>query len=71
MTWLRIAGLISGTLISTGPLAGCKQSVQIAIYKGLEELAVSLVQAFFEAITPTTSGSTAAAVVDTIQRWLV
>jgi hypothetical protein len=68
-----IALAVGGCLfVGTGPLAGCKQSVQTAFYTGLENLAVALVQAFFAAITPTSgSGSTTAQFLgDTLSRWL-
>ena len=43
-----------------GPLAGCKESVTLAFYDGLENIAVAMVQAFFDAITPTFSTSASA-----------
>jgi hypothetical protein len=68
--WLRLAALTSATVIA-GPLAGCKTSVQQAFYAGLENLAVSLVQTFFEAITPTSSTTTAQSIVHSLQTWLI
>lgn len=68
VTWMRIAGLVSGTLIAS-PLTGCEESVMTAFYNGLENLAISVVQAFFDAIVPTPSSSTAV-MWDTLQSWL-
>ncbi len=69
-SWLRLAAL-TGVLVATGPLAGCKQSVLQAFYSGLENLAVSLVQAYFQAITPTASGTTAQSLMHALQTSLV
>jgi len=55
-TLLRlIAGLSAATVF--GQYASCRESVTAAYYTGLENLAVGLVQAFFEAITPTSSST--------------
>lgn len=43
-----------------GALAGCRESVTLAFYEGLENLAVAVVQAFFDAITPTSSSTAGA-----------
>ncbi len=54
--WLRVlAGLSAATVF--GQFAGCRESVITAFYTGLENLAVAVVQAYFEAITPTFSAS--------------
>jgi hypothetical protein len=68
--WLRLTAVATGMLI-VGPLAGCKASVTAAFYTGLEDLAVSLVKTFFEAITPTTTTTASAqGLIDSIQQWL-
>ncbi len=67
-TWLRIGAFVSGTLIAS-PLAGCKPSVTQAFYSGLENLIITLVQTYFEAITPTPTDSTAA-LMYAIRNWL-
>ncbi len=68
--WLRLAAL-TGVLVATSPLTGCKPAVVQAFYSELENLAVSLVQAYFEAITPTTSGTTAQSLMHALQTWVV
>jgi hypothetical protein len=69
LTALAVGGVL---LVGTGPLSGCKQSVQTAFYTGLENLAVGIVQALFAAITPTTSSTatTAQNLAEAFSRWL-
>lgn len=64
MRWMAAA---TGILIAS-PFSGCNQAVKEAFYGGLEDLAVSMVEAFFAAITPTSSAS--AGLFGTIQNWL-
>lgn len=56
--WLRLAGLASATVVFS-PLAGCRQEVVVAFYTGLEELIISLIQTYFEAVIPTTASAAA------------
>lgn len=67
--WL--ASLAVGASLA-GALAGCKESVTLAFYEGLENLAVAVVQAFFDAITPTSSSSSANAIdlMEAARHWL-
>jgi hypothetical protein len=69
LTALAVGGML---LVGTGPLSGCKQSVQTAFYAGLQNLAVALVDAFFAAITPTAASSTTSAqnLAEAFSRWL-
>ena len=62
-----IAGLSAATVF--GQFAGCRESVITAFYTGLENLAVSMVEAYFEAITPTFSTS-ASLILGPFQGWL-
>ncbi len=67
--WMGVLAVGASLL---GPFAGCRESVTIAFYNGLENLAIGLVQAFFDAITPTSSETTttAAALAESLQHWL-
>jgi hypothetical protein len=67
--WVRLAGLTSAVLF-VSPFTGCRQEVVVAFYSGLEQLVISLVQTYFQAITPTTTTNTAQAVMNSIQTWL-
>ena len=68
--WLRLAALTSVTAVFS-PLAGCQESVVQAFYSGLEDLIISMVQTYFEAITPTDSSTTAQSLMNSIQTWLI
>lgn len=56
--WLRLTALAPAAVLLS-PLSGCQESVVLAFYTGLEDLIISLVQTYFEAVTPTFASTVA------------
>lgn len=50
--WIAITGLCGGGMLFT-PFSGCEPAVQSTILGGLNDLSVTLVDAFFLTLAPT------------------